>query len=69
MRIATQSRNLFQTLLLVAVCALPCLASEVAVLKNGFAIKHERRTAFGDVTRLYVSADGPARRRYPDGSD
>ncbi len=38
--------------------ALPCLASEVAVLRNGFAIKHERREVLGDVTRLYVSADG-----------
>lgn len=42
----------------LAVTALPCLASEVAVLKNGFAIKHERREVVGDVTRLYVSADG-----------
>ncbi len=38
--------------------ALPCLAGEVAVLKNGFAIKHERREIVGDLTRLYVSADG-----------
>src|SRR5579863_7934035 len=43
---------------LLAVTALPCLASEVAFLKNGFAIKHERREVVGDVTRLYVSADG-----------
>jgi soluble lytic murein transglycosylase-like protein len=42
----------------LVVTALPCLASEVAVLKNGFAIKHERREVVGDVTRLYVSADG-----------
>ena len=38
--------------------ALPCFAGEVAVLKNGFAIKHERREIVGDLTRLYVSADG-----------
>ena len=38
--------------------ALPCLAGEVAVLKNGFAIKHERREIVGDLTRLYVNADG-----------
>jgi len=41
-----------------AVVALPCLASEVAVLKNGFSIQHERREVVGDVTRLYVNADG-----------
>src|SRR5246127_5372940 len=38
--------------------ALPCFAGEVAVLKNGFAIKHERREIVGELTRLYVSADG-----------
>jgi len=43
---------------LLAVAALPCLASEVAVLKNGFSIRHERREVVGDVTRLYVNADG-----------
>jgi soluble lytic murein transglycosylase-like protein len=37
---------------------LPCLAGDVAVLKNGFSIRHERREVFGDVTRLYVNADG-----------
>jgi len=43
---------------LVAMTALPCFCAEVAVLKNGFSIKHERREVVGDVTRLYVSADG-----------
>jgi transglycosylase-like protein with SLT domain len=38
--------------------ALPCFGGEVAVLKNGFAIKHERREIVGDLTRLYVSTDG-----------
>ena len=42
-----------------ALAALPCLATtQVAVLKNGFSIRHERREVVGDVTRLYVSADG-----------
>ncbi len=41
-----------------ALAALPCLATQVAVLKNGFSIRHERREIVGDVTRLYVSADG-----------
>jgi soluble lytic murein transglycosylase-like protein len=38
--------------------ALPCFAGEVAVLKNGFSILHERREVIGDLTRLYISADG-----------
>ena len=42
----------------LAVGALPCFAGEVAVLKNGFSIRHERREIVGDVTRLYVTADG-----------
>jgi hypothetical protein len=43
---------------ILAVVALPCFASEVAVLKNGFSIRHERREIVGAVTRLYVNADG-----------
>jgi hypothetical protein len=39
-------------------CSLPCFASELAVLRNGFSIRHERRKVIGNVTRLYVSADG-----------
>jgi soluble lytic murein transglycosylase-like protein len=42
----------------LAISALPCFAGEVAVLKNGFSIRHERREIVGDVTRLYVTADG-----------
>ena len=38
--------------------ALPCFGAEVAVLKNGFSIKHQRHEVVGDLTRLYVSADG-----------
>jgi soluble lytic murein transglycosylase-like protein len=38
--------------------ALPCFAGDVAVLKNGFSIRHERREVVGEVTRLYVNADG-----------
>ena len=44
--------------MLLALAALPCFAGEVAVLKNGFSIRHERREIVGDVTRLYVTADG-----------
>jgi len=42
----------------LALAALPCFADEVAVLKNGFSVRHERRVVVGNVTRLYVTADG-----------
>jgi hypothetical protein len=45
-------------LAIVAMAALPCFATDVAVLKNGFTITHERRQVVGEVTRLYVSLDG-----------
>jgi soluble lytic murein transglycosylase-like protein len=45
-------------LLTLAIASLPSFAAEVAVLRNGFSIRHERREVVGDVTRLYVSADG-----------
>src|ERR1700674_793707 len=35
-----------------------CFASDLAVLRNGFSIRHERRQVLGGVTRLFVSADG-----------
>jgi hypothetical protein len=41
----------------LAITALPCFAQEVAVLKNGFTIQHERREVIGDSTRLCVSPD------------
>ena len=43
---------------MLAVFALPCLAGDVAVLKNGFSIRHERREIVGEVTRLYTAGDG-----------
>jgi hypothetical protein len=33
-------------------------ATDVAVLNNGFSIRHERREVTGPVTRLYVNTDG-----------
>lgn len=35
----------------------PSFASDLAVLRNGFSIRHERRVVMGSTTRLYVSAD------------
>ncbi|HZQ94531.1 MAG TPA: lytic transglycosylase domain-containing protein [Candidatus Sulfotelmatobacter sp.] len=45
-------------LILAALMVVPCFAGEVAVLKNGFSIRHERREVIGSATRLYVNADG-----------
>jgi soluble lytic murein transglycosylase-like protein len=42
---------------LLAAAALPCLAADTAVLRNGFSIRHERRRIMGTITRLYVGAD------------
>ena len=32
-------------------------ASEYAVMRNGFALKHERREVIGEITRLYLNAE------------
>jgi soluble lytic murein transglycosylase-like protein len=48
----------FVALTALVLSALPCLAAESAVLRNGFEIRHVRRQIIGDVTRLYVSTDG-----------
>ena len=48
----------FALLAILALAALPCLADEIAVLKNGFSITHHRREIVGDLTRLYITADG-----------
>lgn len=52
--------NLTRSLAAIALiaAAMPCLAGEVAVLKNGFSIRHERHETIGKVTRLYTSVDG-----------
>jgi hypothetical protein len=48
----------FGIIAVAVVCSLPCFAGEVAVLRNGFSIRHEARKVMGNVTRLFVSADG-----------
>jgi hypothetical protein len=50
--------SISRVLLITILMALPCFAGEVAVLKNGFSIVHERREVIGELTRLYISADG-----------
>ena len=59
MKVSSKLGGILAILFLVmSATALPCLADEVAVLRNGFAIRHERREVVGDTTRLYVNADG-----------
>jgi soluble lytic murein transglycosylase-like protein len=41
----------------VALAALPCLADDTAVLRNGFSIRHEHRQVIGTMTRLYLNRD------------
>ena len=43
--------------LAVLAVSIPGLGAEVAVLRNGFSIRHERREVQGSVTRLYMGAD------------
>jgi soluble lytic murein transglycosylase-like protein len=38
--------------------ALPAIAADVAVLQNGFTIRHERREIVGSMTRLYTTDVG-----------
>jgi len=54
----TLHRARIAVIAMLAISALPCFSTDVAVLKNGFSIRHERREVIGDVTRLYVNADG-----------
>jgi soluble lytic murein transglycosylase-like protein len=59
----TRSRNIVATALALFYVAAVCLlshvahAAEIATLRNGFSIRHERHLVMGDTTRLYLSAD------------
>ncbi len=39
------------------VLALPAMGADLAILYNGFSIRHERRETVGPMTRLYLGAD------------
>ena len=39
-----------------ALAAVPARAADIAVLRNGFSIRHERREVNGATTRLYLTA-------------
>ena len=42
---------------MIALLAVPLHAAELANLRNGFSLRHERHEIIGDMTRLYMSAD------------
>src|SRR3954462_4252339 len=47
-------------LVFVIACLATCgSASEYAVMRNGFALKHERREVVGEITRLYLTSSNP----------
>ncbi len=61
-RLLVRSSVLSSAARLLAFTCLFCLTSlafgaELAVLHNGFSIRHERREAVGSVTRLYINED------------
>jgi soluble lytic murein transglycosylase-like protein len=41
----------------VLLLAVPALCTDLAILNNGFSIRHERRETVGSMTRLYLGAD------------
>jgi len=43
--------------LAVALLARPATAAELAILRNGFSIRHEHRLVMGTTTRLYLTED------------
>jgi len=47
----------FICVLSVALLARPATAAELAILRNGFSIRHEHHLAMGATTRLYFAAD------------
>ena len=48
----------FVTCVALLTAAISSFASDLAILRNGFSIHHERREVFGAITRLYTAADG-----------
>ncbi len=52
------SRLPVRILLALVALAVSASAADLAHLRNGFSIRHERRQTLGDRTRLYLAADG-----------
>jgi soluble lytic murein transglycosylase-like protein len=57
MRSPSPKKPVFAVLLAVFF-ALPACAADIAVLQNGFTIRHESREQVGAVTRLYLGTSG-----------
>jgi len=49
-------RKFLQSGLILAAIALPVQAAELANLRNGFSIRHQRHETAGETTRLYMNA-------------
>jgi SLT domain-containing protein len=49
--------GVFFTAVVVALIARPATAAELAILRNGFSIRHEHRVVMGTTTRLYLAED------------
>jgi soluble lytic murein transglycosylase-like protein len=59
-RIAAKAAALFFAVAVavaVALLARPATGAELAILRNGFTIRHEHRLMMGTTTRLYLAAD------------
>ncbi len=44
--------------LLVGLLAVQASATDIAILRNGFTIRHESRAPLGETTRLFLTSDG-----------
>jgi hypothetical protein len=49
--------GVFFTAVVIALIARPATAAELAILRNGFSIRHEHRVVMGTTTRLYLAED------------
>jgi hypothetical protein len=50
-------KKLLQAALCTTLLSATCFAADSAILRNGFAILHQRRQIIGSVTRLYIDGD------------
>ncbi|MGA7380128.1 MAG: lytic transglycosylase domain-containing protein [Terriglobales bacterium] len=51
-------RGVIACAVVVLVASVAAFAADLAILRNGFSIRHERREVMGEVTRLYLNNDG-----------
>jgi soluble lytic murein transglycosylase-like protein len=51
------SSKKFRLVLGLLLFALPALGADLAILRNGFSIRHQRRETVGSMTRLYLGTD------------